>query len=599
MELNPRRKSEIVGALAPWVRSPDDIKGRDDLTGLLARHPEVERRHIKLWLTSGEVVDALLNSAVANRSEYAAEHAKRQLRLWVPNESFNRARDVIDENQVCIISGAPGIGKTMLADVLFAGYVSLGYQPIAISEDIEEGVRAWQSERRQIFLYDDFLGHVTYGELHLRKNEPSDLARFMQRVRDSQNKRFILTTREYILSEAVGRYEHLPDSAIAGFKNVISLEDYTEPVRARILYNHLFFTDLSHSLKSALLPDKKYWDVIRHPNYSPRVIEHAVGLAHASDVVPEEFASNLISTLENPSGVWGKIFDNLSLMGRRVLQAVATLPTETFLGDVMGVVRHIWPNDFDPGEFSNALRMLEGTFINIDEATPGSGNQERLVTIRDPSVRDYLWGRFKAVAGEADMLLDGAIFFEQCVILYEGALHSGSVSNRLNQEQKSDAGIQRVVSFEKAVSRATELFESRSPVVSRNWDRGEFYCEREPMNLERRTEFLASISVQHRDNLSAAEAVISALETLANRWGSGLGDPADALRMLRQAERTVGTLDKDALKRAERCLLGLIASRTKVMQDFEVLAGLVILVPGQSRNCMDRGDGVWSGRPGC
>ena len=83
--------------------------------------------------------------------------------------------------------------------------------PVVISEDIQEGERAWRRDRRQVFHYDDFLDHVTYGELRLRKNEGARLARFIQRFQKSKEKRFILTTREYILSEARHRYERLSD----------------------------------------------------------------------------------------------------------------------------------------------------------------------------------------------------------------------------------------------------------------------------------------------------------------------------------------------------------------------------------------------------
>ena len=141
--LTPVRKDKIVEALNPWLRSPADVFGKDDVSGLLARHPDVERRQIKLWLTSTEVLDALLNSDLFNRSEGALEDVRRQLRLWVPNPSFDRARTVLEDTRVCVISGAPGIGKTMLADVLLAGYTSRGYEPVVISADINEGERAW------------------------------------------------------------------------------------------------------------------------------------------------------------------------------------------------------------------------------------------------------------------------------------------------------------------------------------------------------------------------------------------------------------------------------------------------------------------------
>ena len=411
VRLTPDRKNTIVAALKPWIQSPKDIIGKDDLSGLLAKYNEVERRHIKLWLTSSEVLDALLNSGIFNRSEDARHQSEHQLRLWVPNPSFARAREILDSNRVCIVSGAPGIGKTMLANVLSASYAERGYQLVAISEDIDEGDRAWRSNIRQVFLYDDFLGHVTYGELHLGKNEESRLANFMERVRCSENKRFILTTREYILSEAQHRYEDLSDTELAPYKNIIELEDYTQLIRARILYNHLFFSELPPELKTALLPDARYWEVIHHRNYNPRVIEQLVSLPGVDSLSPDEFVSHIFGTLEHPSRVWDVIFENLPDMARRILRALTSLPTEVFLEDLRRAVQSLSPGDFDAGRFRNALNTIEGTFVDLREADPESDSRQRVAMIRNPSVRDYLWARLEEVDGEAEILLEACRLF--------------------------------------------------------------------------------------------------------------------------------------------------------------------------------------------
>ena len=360
VRLTPGRKDEIVKALRPWIRNPSDIYGRDDLSGLLQRYREVEHRHIKLWLTSAEVLKALLNSDVVTRTEGAIERAQRQLRLWVPNPSLDRARKVLEDTHVCIISGAPGIGKTMLSDVLRAAYASLGFEPVVISEDIGEGDRVWSASRKQVFHYDDFLGHVTYGELQLRKNEESRLADFVERVRRSENKRFILTTREYILAEALNRYERFSSSGIDRHKSIVELQDYSLKIRARILYNHIFFSSLPHELKSSVVYGKKYLEVIRNRNYSPRLIDHAINVVDTSDFTPQDFTHSLLSVLEDPSEVWGKIFGNLSKMARRVLLVVASLPSEVLLEDVRIVVQGLSKDDFEPAEFKSAIDMGGG-----------------------------------------------------------------------------------------------------------------------------------------------------------------------------------------------------------------------------------------------
>ena len=577
--LSPHRKDEIVTALHPWVRSPSDVFGREDLSGLLARHPEVERRHIKLWLTSAEVLDALLNSDLANRSEGAIEHAQRQLRLWVPNPSFERARAILKETRVCVISGAPGIGKTMLADVLLADYVSRGYEPVVISEDIQEGERAWRRDRRQVFHYDDFLGHVTYGELRLRKNEGSRLARFIQRFQKSKDKRFILTTREYILSEARHRYERLSDIEFDLHKSIVSLDDYTSLIRARILYNHLFFSDLDRRLKAALVPEEKYWDVIRHRNYNPRVIDHVVSLRDRADLGPEEFVSKMIATLDNPTVIWQSIFRNLSAMARRVLLAVASLPSEVLLEDVQSAVRNLAPNNFDLDEFRSAVEMVEGTFLKLKEARPGCGSRERIVTINDPSVQDYLLSRLAESDGEVDLLLERAIFFEQCVVLYQIQSHTASNSGGLlGQALREDRGWAKVAPGAFA-SRAIQLITGASPRLVRVKSTGPDYFKREEPSLERRAAFLASLLAENQTDTRVADSAVSALQACCNEWEAGQGSSREGMDLLRQVKDVETLLPRNALMRAERAFLGLISGRFEQTDDFTALVDLADLSP--------------------
>ena len=578
--LTPSRKEKIVRALEPWIQTPVDVMGKHDISGLLAKHSEVERRHIKLWLTSTEVLDALLNSDIFNRSEDALVQARNQLRLWVPNPSFARAREILDTDGVCVISGAPGIGKTMLANVLAAGYASRGYQLVAISEDIDEGERSWRSNVRQVFLYDDFLGHVTYGELRLRKNEQSRLAQFMERVRSSENKKFILTTREYILSEALYHYERLSDMELGLSKNIISLEDYTHLIRGWILYNHLFFSALPSDLKAALLPNELYWDVIRHRNYNPRVIKHAVSLPRVASLSPDEFVSSIFATLDDPTKVWEVIFENLPDMARRILLAVASLPTEVFLEDVQRVVENLSPSDLDAGRFRNAIRMIEGTFIELREAKPGINSRQRLVVIRDPSVRDYLWARLEAIDGEADALLRHAVFFEQCVILYEGQNHANAIRTFFPFPIHVQTRNRNVVNYEVVASRAIALIDSTSPVVSRRRDKDSEYFQREPMSLERRTAFLLDVFAAHQGSPTVAASAKSALTATIEEWEEGRGSLRDGLELLSQAMSTEGLIHQNVLERAGRALLGFTARQLQQKEGFEAIVRLSTMNPG-------------------
>jgi Restriction endonuclease len=64
--LTPHRKGLLLELLSPHVLTESDILGKEDLENLLGLHPSVERKHIKLWLTSTSVLEEVLHGGAAS-----------------------------------------------------------------------------------------------------------------------------------------------------------------------------------------------------------------------------------------------------------------------------------------------------------------------------------------------------------------------------------------------------------------------------------------------------------------------------------------------------------------------------------------------------
>ena len=116
--LSPANKDSLRKALFPHVKGSEDIYGREDLNNLLGFFPEIERQHFKLWLSSTTVLEEVLHSRILNQTRITLEEIRDNARLYVANESFNRAFQVLKDYNYVIVAGIPGIGKTILAKML-------------------------------------------------------------------------------------------------------------------------------------------------------------------------------------------------------------------------------------------------------------------------------------------------------------------------------------------------------------------------------------------------------------------------------------------------------------------------------------------------
>jgi len=92
VSLTPTRKEEVFEVLKPYCLSVSDIYGREDLNNVLTQNGEIERRHLKLWLTSEPVLRRVLHAGIFVDSDAHLDRVRLRLRRYVQNPSFERDR---------------------------------------------------------------------------------------------------------------------------------------------------------------------------------------------------------------------------------------------------------------------------------------------------------------------------------------------------------------------------------------------------------------------------------------------------------------------------------------------------------------------------
>lgn len=419
--LTPGQKDKICSVLSPYIHRTQDIYGRDDVNNLLGKYPQIERHTFKLWFASTSVLEEILNSKTMNLSRTRLEKMQLHAKYYVQNKSFHEAKKILEKHHYCIIAGIPGIGKSILAEMLCLHYIDQKYDVITIGSDISEAWSLEHTQQKRIYYYDDFLGQTALTE-KFKKNEDQQLLDFIFTIRQSKTAKLILTTREYILNQAQLIYEKIAREKFDGETCVIDLSKYTRLNRAKILYNHIYFSDLALEYKMAILENANYLKIIDHHNFNPRIIDLMTDTSRIIHIKPEEYFAAFISNLDNPLEIWRHAFEEqLSDYSRHTLIVMLTMPIEMFLEDLKEAFIKYHEQQTEkyhlinkPSDFMHALKELEGNFT-ISERS----EDKTILKFHNPSIKDYLICYLFSNPKVILDLINSTIYYDQVKAIWE------------------------------------------------------------------------------------------------------------------------------------------------------------------------------------
>ena len=412
--LTPENKTEIKTMFSPYIKATKDILGKDDLNNLLGEYSEVEKQYYKLWLGSTTVLDDILNKRINNWSEITLEEARKDVSLYVMNDSFERALTVLKENRYVIISGIPGIGKTTLSRMLAYQILAKDYDEFIKVNSMDDASQKLQKGKKQVFFYDDFMGSsfLDIKEIGFENK----LLSFIEKVKREPDKLFILATREYILAAAKRQYEKLALSKIDIAKCTIDLSSYTEEIRANILYNHLADAELPIEYIKALLDGKRYLRLIKHDNFNPRIIESFLKQKLYKTEKPVVFVKRFLDFFDRPYSVWEYAFSNMSKLEQYAMCVRATMGARpVYLEDWYEAIYYYVNSLFGAvqadgleEDWQNILKKLLGTFILTERV-----EDKELVKYHNPSVYDFLIDSIRKNEKLQGKLISHALFVNQ------------------------------------------------------------------------------------------------------------------------------------------------------------------------------------------
>jgi hypothetical protein len=170
---------------------------------------------------------------------------------------------------------------------------------------------------------------------------------------------------------------------------IVSVTRYTALDRARILYNHLYYSSLADEARTKFVEGRYYQGAVTHRHYNPRLVSEIIEIAEASETPPHGFPDLFVQSLDDPTSLWTNIFHRqLGTHDRALLAAL-----RIFDGEPVSAVREAWkaicgamgidsPSSL---RFNDSLRILEPTFVRVSIW----GEQQR-VHFANPGVEDVV-----------------------------------------------------------------------------------------------------------------------------------------------------------------------------------------------------------------
>lgn len=371
-KLSRLNKQEIKAIFYPFIKSEEDIYGYEDLNKFLSKkiNQDIVERNYKLWITSTSVLDFLYNNAIKGRSESTIREIEENTYKYAITANHIKGLEILEENNVVIITGEPGIGKTTLADNLALYYIAKGYEFCDIEESISEAETIFREhERKNILFYcDDFLGSNMYDAINNKRD--SHIVKFINRVHKDYSKKFILTSRTNILNKAFSLSHRFQNGKIRNNEFLLKVENLTNVDKAKILYNHIYHSDLDERYIDKIYQDKRYRVIIQHPNFNPRIIEFITDSERVGYISPEEYWEYIINSLNNPEDIWASYFQY------QTDDCVRALTLLTIYND---------------GKISeNALRRSYNTFLKIHNVNLGDHTDKSFEAVRKLATKSLL-----------------------------------------------------------------------------------------------------------------------------------------------------------------------------------------------------------------
>lgn len=380
----------LIEMFKPYLKR-EDILDKKALNDLLSEkvYESLVLKYIKLLVPNTFVLshylDLVVHKEIYTETNIVLNKMKNEEKIFVLLNSFVNALEEFRNKRTIIITGEPGVGKSVLARRLVT-YLLNEYSDIEFYavKSIQELFKVFKSEKKQVYLFDDFWGDIKYN-FKIGYEEKRQLIDFMNNMKNFQDKYLIMTSREYIFEEGLEKY-HSEKNIFKKYEFGLKIEDFKALEKFEILSSHLEYNCNNYIICKNIL---KFWkQIINHDNYTPRLIETFFRDVYKEDNDNIEY--DLLYYLDQPYDYWTTIILNQEDVIKYILFLIVFNDSEieleklqinlyTFLQ--VNNLENLYTENF----WNEKISMLEDSFV-LSEIV----DDKLILKLKNPSYKNFL-----------------------------------------------------------------------------------------------------------------------------------------------------------------------------------------------------------------
>lgn len=287
---------------------------------------------------------------------------------FVPTSITFKCLDHLEKNNLLILTGNPGVGKSYNSYFLTAKLMEQGYILLhSPNNDLKDIFLKYNNDDKFVLFIDDVFGSNEISFMRYLSEE--EFVSLIESKND--NLKIIINSRCTIFEDVNTHFDKIQRLRLNPF--VIEVDDFSCLEKARILVKHLESNLVPREkIKDLFACDiysfddyptnQKIYKILFHKNYNPRAIELATSLIDEE----KNFSEHLLKVLANPSKIYEHAYNtNLNDVDREILRIVYLKSRSNFEQSIYTDDIFKFGNKLSISEnaIKNSLRKLENSFI--------------------------------------------------------------------------------------------------------------------------------------------------------------------------------------------------------------------------------------------